>query len=248
MNFKSLNKLNLNDDQATNEEIRERIASGTHINMMDMFILIFAIVIVCIGLNMNSTSIVIGAMLISPLMGSIIGIAYGISNYDIEWIKKSCVTFLFQIGISILTSLIYFLLSPITVLSSELIARTEPNIFDVMIAILGGGAAIIANTRKDRISNVIPGAAIATALMPPLCTIGYCLVNHKWLLAGGALYLFSINYFFICLSTIISLHLMKVTKSNAFFTSFKKKDDFISHLCYHCCAKWLSCSKNSQQK
>lgn len=218
-----LSKFNLKEDQASNAEIRERIASGEKITGTNMFILIIAILIACIGLNLDSTAIVIGAMLVSPLMGVIISLAYGIASHDTAWIKRAIKAFLTQVGISMITSTVYFALSPIDVFSGELAARTQPNIFDVLIGILGGSAAIIANTRKNLISNVIPGTAIATALMPPLCTVGYCIANRNWISALGAAYLFTINSVFICLSAMIGLHIMNATENRELLKSVKSK-------------------------
>ena len=213
----------IKDDQADMDEIQQRISSGAKLGGTNIYILIFAILIACIGLNMDSTAIVIGAMLISPLMGIILSMAYGIANHDIAWIKKSFSGFFFQVAISIVTSTLYFLISPIHVFSGELAARTNPSIFDVIIAVLGGSAAIIANTRKNLVSNVIPGTAIATALMPPLCTVGYCLASGKWMLALGAAYLFTINTIFICLSALIGLHVMHITHNKQLLKSAKSR-------------------------
>ena len=200
----------LRADQESGEKIKERIESGAQITGTNMYILICAVIIASIGLNMNSTAVVIGAMLISPIMGEIISVAYGISNNDLVWIRKSLMKFLLQISICIITSTIYFALSPIQSFSSELAARTQPTLWDVLIALFGGFAAIIANTRKNLISNVVPGTAIATALMPPLCTIGYCLASGKWTLALGAGYLFFINALCICLASVLGLRIMWV--------------------------------------
>ena len=221
INFKD--QFSLRNDQADVEEIRCRIESGSKVNGTNMYILIFAILIACIGLNMNSTAIVIGAMLISPLMGTIISIAYGFANRDLKWVKKSFEAFAFQIGIAILSSTIYFLFSPINTFSGELAARTNPSIWDVLIAVLGGCAAVIANTRKTYFGNVIAGTAIATALMPPLCTIGYCIASKKWIPALGAAYLFTINATFICLTSLAGLHIMKVTDKKQILSTLKSK-------------------------
>ena len=171
MKIDLVKQFSLSEDQASVESIEERIRSGAKVTGTNMYILIFAILTACIGLNLNNKAIVIGAMLISPLMGPIISLAYGFANEDIVWIKSSFKAFFIQFFTGIISSILYFLISPISIFSNELIARTKPNIWDVMIAILGGCAAIIANTRKSYLGNVISGTAIATALMPPLCTI-----------------------------------------------------------------------------
>lgn len=214
---------NLKKDQASNEEIRKRIDSGAQVTGSNMYILICAILIASVGLNMNSTAVVIGAMLISPIMGVLMSMAYAISNQELPMLKSSICKFIFQVAISILTSTIYFLLSPMTTFSGELIARTNPTLWDALIAFFGGFSAVIANTRKSKISNVIPGAAIATALMPPLCTVGYCISSAKWLSAVGAFYLFFINVIFICLSSIIGLRIMKVTSTENFVKTAKHR-------------------------
>lgn len=200
---------NLNGDHASMEEIAERIHSGSTLKGSNMCILILAIFIASIGLNMNSTAVIIGAMLISPLMGNIIAIGYGMAAYDLHCVKISSLRLSFQVALSVITSTVYFYLTPITTVSSELLARTSPTIWDVLIAICGGLAGIIGLTRQER-GNVIPGVAIATALMPPLCTAGYGLATRMPDFFWGALYLFFINGFFICFSSFIILKLMDV--------------------------------------
>lgn len=199
----------LNKDSASMTEIVERIQSGGVLKGTNMCILVLAIFIASIGLNMNSTAVIIGAMLISPLMGNIIAIGYGMAAYDTQYVKESFLKLAFQVFLSILTSAIYFSLTPITTASTELIARTAPTIWDVLIAIFGGTAGIIGLTREER-GNVIPGVAIATALMPPLCTAGYGIATHATNFFWGALYLFFINSFFICLSAFVVLKILSV--------------------------------------
>lgn len=174
-----------------------------------MCILILAILIASIGLNMNSTAVIIGAMLISPLMGGIQAIGYGIAVNDLTASKRAAVGLVYQVVICILTSAIYFSLTPISDAHSEILARTSPSIWDVLIAICGGFAGIIGITRKEK-SNVIPGVAIATALMPPLCTAGFGLATRNFRFFIGAMYLFFINSFFICLSAVIILKIIKL--------------------------------------
>ena len=202
----------LSSDQASNTIIQTRIENNATITGSNMYILILSILVASIGLNMNSTAVVIGAMLISPLMNLVTSISYGIVVWDLHWLKSSAGKFLLQIIISILTSFVYFYLSPYHTFSSELLARTFPTLWDVLIALFAGFASIIAITRKNTVSNVIPGAAIATALMPPLCTIGFCLAHGRWIYAAGALYLFLINVIFICVSGVIGLKIMKISK------------------------------------
>lgn len=200
---------NLRMDLASPEEIQEDIEAGAKVKGTNMCILILAILIASIGLNMNSTAVIIGAMLISPLMGGIQAIGYGIAVNDLTASKRAAVGLSFQVIICILTSTIYFSLSPISDAHSEILARTSPSIWDVLIAICGGLAGIIGITRKEK-SNVIPGVAIATALMPPLCTAGFGLATRNFKFFLGAMYLFFINSFFICLSAIVILKIIKL--------------------------------------
>ena len=153
---------------------------------------------------MNSTAVVIGAMLISPLMGPILATGFGFATLNFTVVKSGILRLSLQVTIAVLASALYFYISPVQAATSELLARTEPNIFDVFIAIFGGLAGIIGQTRKT-LDNVIPGVAIATALMPPLCTAGYGLANGNWQYFIGAGYLFFINAFFIFFAAFIVL-------------------------------------------
>lgn len=179
------------------------------------WILICSIFVASIGLNANSTAVVIGAMLISPLMGPILGIGLSIAINDIDTLKKSLINFGVMILLSVLTAFLFFWLFPLREESSELLARTKPDIRDVLIAFFGGLALIIARTKKGTIASVIFGVAIATALMPPLCTVGFGLSqaflgNPKGLaFAAGAFYLFVINTIFIALATFIVLKVLR---------------------------------------
>lgn len=173
--------------------------------------LIFAIFIASIGLNVNSTAVIIGAMLISPLMGPIVAIGYGLGINDFNLIKRSAKNLLIAVTISLLTSTIYFILTPISEAQSELLARTSPTFYDVLIAVFGGATGIVAMSRKEK-SNAIPGVAIATALMPPLCTAGYGIANLNFSFMLGAFYLFIINSVFISLSTYIFTRMLNFEK------------------------------------
>lgn len=202
------NAFNISDDQASVEDIRERIESGAAIKGTNMCVLILAIFVASVGLNMNSTAVIIGAMLISPLMGSIMAMGFGLATNDMDLFKRSAMGLALQVIVSLVTSTVYFKLSPISTASSEILARTNPTAWDVIIACAGGLAGIIGTTRKEK-SNIIPGVAIATALMPPLCTAGFGLANADWSYFLGALYLFFINSFFICISTVIVVKIMR---------------------------------------
>ena len=217
----------LHSDSASMTEIVERIHSGGVLKGTNMCILVLAIFIASIGLNMNSTAVIIGAMLISPLMGNIISIGYGMAAYDTQYVKESFLKLSFQVFLSVLTSAIYFSLTPITTASTELIARTAPTIWDVLIAIFGGTAGIIGLTREER-GNVIPGVAIATALMPPLCTAGYGIATGATNFFWGALYLFFINSFFICLSAFAVLKILRVpAKEYVTEDAFRRQRNFL---------------------
>ncbi|WP_062062189.1 DUF389 domain-containing protein [Aquimarina longa] len=173
------------------------------------WILICSIFIASIGLNANSIPVVIGAMLISPLMGPILGMGMSIAVNDIDTLKKSLINFGVMVVLSVLTAWLFFFIFPLKEESSELLARTKPDIRDVLIAFFGGLALIIARTKKGTIASVIFGVAIATALMPPLCTVGFGLAIGKYDYAIGAMYLFTINTIFIALATFLVLKLLK---------------------------------------
>ena len=202
----------LKEDSASHEEIRSRLISGGKITGTNMCVLICAMVIASVGLNVNSTAVIIGAMLISPLMGSILAMAYGLVSNDFRLLSNHAVGFLMQILISLATSTVYFFLSPEKEATSELLARTSPGLFDVIIATAGGLAGIIGQTRSGQFNNIIPGVAIATALMPPICTCGYSIANGHWKMLGGAAYLFIVNAYFIFLASAVILSILKTPK------------------------------------
>lgn len=178
------------------------IDNGAEFKSGNAWGLIFAIFIASIGLNVNSTAVIIGAMLISPLMGPIVGTGFSIGTHDINLLKKSVKNLAYAVAISVVTSTLFFLISPSGSVKSELLARTQPTIFDVLIAFFGGGAGIVASTRVNK-GNAVPGVAIATALMPPLCTVGYSFAHFEFQYAIGAFYLFSINAVFILIATYV---------------------------------------------
>ncbi len=206
------NMFSLTEDTASHEEIRDRIISGGKITGTNMCVLICAMIIASVGLNVNSTAVIIGAMLISPLMGSILAMAYSLVSNDFKLFRNFAVGFAMQIVISILTSTIYFLISPVKEPTPELLARTSPGLFDVIIATAGGLAGIIGQTRNGKFNNIIPGVAIATALMPPICTCGYSIANANWKMLGGAAYLFIVNAYFIFIASALILSLLKTPK------------------------------------
>ena len=183
-------------------EYREKLYDDLHVRLRDTMILMCAIFIASIGLNMNSAAVVIGAMLISPIMTPIVGLGVGLAIFDTRLIKQSLVVLLTQVLVSLLVSTLYFWMSPLSYASSELVARTSPTSWDVLIAIAGGIAGFI-GSRKKEANNIVPGVAIATALMPPICTAGYGLAHGNVRFLFGALYLFLINCVFIMLINIV---------------------------------------------
>ncbi len=192
------------DREFTLQTILENIPFRGH----TAWLLIFSIMVASVGLNANSTPVVIGAMLISPLMGPIMGAGFSIATNDIDTFRKSALNFLVMVLLSVLTSFLYFKLSPLSHASHELLSRTTPTFFDVMIAFFGGLAGIVAITRKG-FFNVISGVAIATALMPPLCTAGFGLATGNIKFFGGAMYLFLINSFYIALATFLVIKYLR---------------------------------------
>lgn len=205
---KLLSALRLTEEKENFDTIHDIVEKNIVFRGTNLWILIFAIVIASIGLNVNSTAVIIGAMLISPLMGPITGIGYSIATYDFDLLKKALYNFGFAVGASLLASTVYFAITPLSDAYSELLARTSPTIYDVLIALFGGLAGIVATTTKNK-GNVIPGVAIATALMPPLCTAGYGLATTKWTFFFGAFYLFTINTVFIALATLLTTKFLK---------------------------------------
>ena len=203
----------LKEDSAPHEEIKARLLDGGQVTGTNMCVLVCAMIIASVGLNMSSTAVIIGAMLISPIMGSILASAYGSVSADYPLLRNHMLGFGIQIAISVSAAMIYFLFSPVKEPTVELLARTSPTFFDVLIAFFGGIAGIIGQTRIDKTNTVIPGVAIATALMPPLCTCGYAIANCRWDMLLGAGYLFILNAYFIFLSASIILSVLKIPKT-----------------------------------
>ncbi|RYM33538.1 DUF389 domain-containing protein [Brumimicrobium glaciale] len=199
----------LDSEVESHDFIHAEILKGLRFKGTNLWILVFAIVVASVGLNVNSTAVIIGAMLISPLMGPINVMGYSIATYDFDLFRKAIKNFAFAVGASLIASFLYFSLSPLSTAHSELLARTSPTIYDVIIAFFGGVAGIIAITSKNK-GNVIPGVAIATALMPPLCTAGYGLATGQLEFFLGAMYLFTINTVFIAIASVIVTQLLKL--------------------------------------
>ena len=198
---------NVLPDKNSKIDVITQITDGINFQGANLWILICAIFIASLGLNVNSTAVIIGAMLISPLMGPIIGMGLAIGIADLDLFKQSIKNYLVSTFISVVTATIYFTLSPITDAQSELLARTSPTLYDVLIALFGGAAGFLAMSTKGR-NNVVPGVAIATALMPPLCTAGYGLAVQNTSYFFGAFYLYFINTVFIAFTTCLGVRLL----------------------------------------
>jgi len=225
---KAVRTLSITSELESFEYIHEEIKKGIMFKGTNLWILIFAILVASVGLNMNSTAVIIGAMLISPLMGPINGVGYSIATYNFPLFRESLRNFGYAIGISLLTSTLYFILTPISTAQSELLSRTSPTIYDVLIALFGGFAGIVAISSRNK-GNVIPGVAIATALMPPLCTAGYGLATLQFNFFYGAFYLFTINTVFIAIASMLISRLLKFPIRNIIDTAKKKR---INHIIY----------------
>lgn len=223
---KFLNFLDLTKGEDEKQSVLENVKSNISFRGANLWILACAIVVASIGLNVNSTAVIIGAMLISPLMGPIIGAGFALGIYDFELLKKSLKNLFIATVVSLSVSAIYFYVSPFKETQSELIARTSPNIYDILIAFFGGLVGVIAITRKEK-GNPIPGVAIATALMPPLCTAGYGLAIGNWRFFGGAIYLYSINCVFICVATFLIVKYLKYPRSVRFEKSKERQITYI---------------------
>lgn len=227
--IKTIHYLSIKTELENFDKIHEEIKKGLIFKGTNLWILIFAIVVASVGLNMNSTAVIIGAMLISPLMGPINGIGYSIATYNFELLRQSLKNFGYAVGISLIASTGYFVLTPISSAHSELLARTYPTIYDVLIALFGGLAGIVAISSRNK-GNVIPGVAIATALMPPLCTAGYGLATLQFNFFYGAFYLFTINTVFIAIASMLISRLLKFPISNIVDISKKKKINRLIYL------------------
>ena len=202
------NLLNLHKGEDDKQKTLESVRNNISFTGANLWILACAILVASIGLNVNSTAVIIGAMLISPLMGPIVGSGFALGIYDFELLRKSLRNLFIATIVGLLVSFIYFYISPFKEAQSELLGRTSPNIYDVLIAFLGGLVGVIAVTRLEK-GNPIPGVAIATALMPPLCTAGYGLATGNFKYFLSSLFLYTINCVFICIATFIIVKYLK---------------------------------------
>lgn len=220
------NLFGLQKGEEDKEKVREDVVKNISFRGAQLWILACAILIASIGLNVNSTAVIIGAMLISPLMGPIVGSGFALATYDFDLLKRSTKNLLIATLVGFLVSTIYFYVSPFKEVQSEILSRTSPNIYDVMIAFFGGIVGAVSITRVEK-GNPIPGVAIATALMPPLCTAGFGLATFNMKFVVGALYLYSINCFFIGIATFLVIKYLKYQPIKTKNLAFDKKVRFI---------------------
>lgn len=217
-----LNNFRLLKEKEDVRTVTENIEQSVVFKGTNLWILIFAIFIASLGLNVNSTAVIIGAMLISPLMGPIIGVGFSLAVEDLKLFQLAGKNFLFAVAVSLITSTVYFFLSPIHDAHSEILARTTPNIYDVLIAFFGGLAGVLAQSSKLK-GNVIIGVAIATALMPPLCTAGYGIATWQWKFFFGAIYLFTINCVFIAVAAFLIVRVLRFPVKEVLDQRVKKR-------------------------
>ena len=203
----------MSENREKEEDVVGEIASGVTFKGANLWILICAVFIASLGLNINSTAVIIGAMLISPLMGPILGMGLAVGIDDLPLLRRAVKNYMVATIIGIITATVYFLLTPFQGVQSELLARTEPTIYDVLIAFFGGAAGIVAASIKDK-GNVIPGVAIATALMPPLCTAGYGIATGNLAFFAGASLLYFINTVFIAVATTFGVFLLRFRRKH----------------------------------
>lgn len=216
-----MNRLfNLHNGEEDKKKVLENVKQSISFTGSNFWILACAIMVASVGLNVNSTAVVIGAMLISPLMGPIVGAGFALGMYDFSLLRKSLKNLLISTMVGLVVSFIYFLLTPYKEAQSEILARTAPNIYDVLIAFFGGLVGVIAVTRVEK-GNPIPGVAIATALMPPLCTAGFGLATGNFGYFAGALFLYTINCVFICIATFLIVKILKYPAAQ--FVDHKKE-------------------------
>ena len=223
--FTFIKKLISIENEVSPKKTISSITAEIEFKGSSIWILICSIVVASIGLNNNSTAVIIGAMLISPLMGPIRGIGMALATNDFKILIKSLINYGVMVGVSLLASYVFFLVTPLKAETSELLMRTKPYVFDILIAFFGGLAGIVAAATSNKNSGItiIPGVAIATALMPPLCTVGYGIAVGNWSYLLGAFYLFSLNSVFICLSTFLIIRLLNFPKVQFVNPSTEKK-------------------------
>lgn len=214
--------LNLREGEGDREKTLESVKKNIYFRGANLWILACAIMVCSVGLNVNSPAVIIGAMLISPLMGPIVGAGFALGIYDFDLLKRSLRNLFNATIVSILVSAFYFYISPIKEVQSEILVRTSPTIYDILIAFFGGLVGVIAVTRIEK-GNPIPGVAIATALMPPLCTAGFGLATGEWKFFFGAIYLYCINCVFIGIATFLIIKTLKYPPKNEGNEKYKRR-------------------------
>lgn len=214
--------IDLQEGEDQKERVLENVKSQVSFRGANLWILACAIVVASVGLNVNSTAVIIGAMLISPLMGPIVGAGFALGTYNFSLLQKSMKNLFIATVVSLLVSTLFFWISPFKEAQSELLARTSPNFYDILIAFFGGLVGVIAITRVEK-GNPIPGVAIATALMPPLCTAGYGIATGQLTYFLGAFYLYSINCFFICIATYLIVKYLQYPALESKDATFDRK-------------------------
>ena len=244
-------RFSLDEDKAQRDEVVASVSKGVEFRGVNLWVLIFATMIASLGLNVNSAAVIIGAMLISPIMGPIMGVGLALGINDFELLKKSLRNLALMFIVAIITSTVYFFISPLSSNSSELLARTVPTTYDVLIALFGGLAGIVAQTRQDRTSTVIPGVAIATALIPPLCTAGFGLATGQFRFFIGAFYLFFINSVITLVtfipSVVIGFHMVRVSLFEAVADKYVSQVFNFPHTRVIECNKHYAQGKNPSQ-
>lgn len=216
-NHKSFKELlgeafSIKEDTASNREIKRRLQDAGKVTGTNMCMMVCANIIACMGLNAGQMTVVVGAMLIEPLMGSILMISYSMTAASKHEFRTYGLGFLFQIAACLIASTLYFIITPVKTPTEELLAFAQPTVFEVLIAFVGGIAGVIGQTRKDKVNTIIPGVAIATALMPPLCTCGYAIATLKGHMILGSGYMFLVNVYFIALGSCIILSLFNIPR------------------------------------
>jgi uncharacterized hydrophobic protein (TIGR00271 family) len=202
----------VSEDTASADEIRTRLKDGGKVTGTNLCMMTCANIIACVGLNAGSMVTCIGAMLLEPLMGTILLISLCMVTADKQGIKTSSLGVLFQIAACLIASTLYFIITPVREPTEEMLAFAQPTMFEVIVAFVGGIAGIIGQTRKDKVNTIVPGVAIATALMLPLCTCGYAIAHLDERMIVGSLYMFIVNFYFIILGSFLVLNLFNLPK------------------------------------
>lgn len=217
----------ITEDTASYDEIRDRLMDGGRVTGTNLCMMACANAIACIGLNAGSMVTCVGAMLLEPLMGSVLLISYGMVAADKSVIKGSTLGILFQIASCLIVSTLYFIITPVRGATEEMLSFAQPTMFEVLVAFIGGIAGIIGQTRKEKVNTIVPGVAIATALMLPLCTCGYAIANLDKKMIVGSLYMFVVNFYFIILGSFLVLSLINIPKGRKMTAEERRRGKLI---------------------